>query len=105
MNNDELDAIEARENAATPGPWVVTEWNIDDFRTWSTAPTDGDGGAHDVLVEDDALFIAHARDDIHTLLVEVRRLQAEMASLKSLDELLSGAVNVWIPEARDADED
>lgn len=53
MNPDEVKAIEVREQAATPGPWV----------------TNGPDA--------DAEFIAHARADIPALVAEVRQLYAD----------------------------
>ncbi|MGW2209943.1 hypothetical protein [Streptomyces sp. NPDC001781] len=77
----DLDAIEARANAATRGPWkgelelaspvvyVVQEdgtlsplWNAE----WAT--------------EADGRFTAHAREDVPALVDEVRRLRAELAA-------------------------
>lgn len=51
----DLDAIEARVAAASPGPWVITGDN---------PCSNGDGP-----------FIAHAREDVPALLAEVRRLR------------------------------
>lgn len=73
MTDEELNAIEARCKAATPGPWL------------------GDSG-RDIVVRDggdwvsvfdykapNAEFIAHARADLPGLLAEVRRLQRLLA--------------------------
>lgn len=76
----DLGAIEARANAATPGPWgydlngyiapdLGDEWG------GTVAKVLGKGGQFDK----DGEFIAHARTDIPALLAEVRRLRAECA--------------------------
>lgn len=69
MTDEELDAIEARLNAATPGPWVA------DPDRYSTPVTT----MENCLIcapghSRDAEFIAHAPKDIRLLLDEVRRL-------------------------------
>lgn len=89
----DLDAIQARADAATPGPWTVEEgagaeglrdgwWeyerracNVETDLEFVT--TDGDGmGASSRA---DAEFIAHARTDVPALIAEVRRLRDELA--------------------------
>lgn len=78
---DRLDEIQARVEAATPGPWEVTQegWSVisaacnicgtyhnhsmhDGGRTWDAQP--------------DADFIAHSREDVPFLLAEVSKLRA-----------------------------
>lgn len=70
----DLDAIEARAAAATPGPWATSsEWSV---RT---------GARDDELVAcvqykdhgRDAEFIAAARSDVPALVAELRALRAE----------------------------
>lgn len=70
----DLDAIEARANSATPGPWATSsEWSV---RT---------GARDDELVAcvqykdhgRDAAFIAAARTDVPALVAELRALRAE----------------------------
>lgn len=95
----DLDAIEARANNATPGPW---QWHVSrrtrdyrlqtvgwdvvmGFARWgrdSAQPEFNiDGVLHDGVDLDqphpDAEFIAGARQDVDDLLAEVRRLTAE----------------------------
>lgn len=70
MTPAELDVIEARLKAATPGPWVAPCGALGtDVRTLGGASV-----ADDVKRADDADFIAHAPTDIAALLAEVRRL-------------------------------
>jgi hypothetical protein len=72
----DLDAIEARHKAATPGPWremwsgyVVDPDNAILFETRSEADTD---------------FVIHAREDVPALAAEVRLLQYEKEQLKEI---------------------
>lgn len=74
----DLDAIEARANAATPGPW---HWEAeDDCRTLVAADLPNvepllffdDGWAQPC----DREFVAHAREDVPALVAEVRLLRA-----------------------------
>lgn len=79
-----LDAIQARADAATPGPWwtsgaaIYTGEPAEDVRrsTWvgqTYTPNVPDwGGAN-------AQFIAHARTDVDQLLARVRDLEAALA--------------------------
>lgn len=81
-----LDEIRARAEAATPGPWKydLCDWG----KRTSCAVRHGghliigfDGG----LRENDASFIAHARNDIPSLLAEVERLSKENEMLEGAD--------------------
>jgi hypothetical protein len=65
----DLDAIEARANAATDGPWRLSE-DYNDIHA-----SDGDHLASYWHTADGA-FIAHARTDVPALLAEVRHLTA-----------------------------
>jgi hypothetical protein len=82
----DLDAIEARAEAATEGPWwpegkVIGGWRIY-ARDREQAPDFTEvGSVREVFVgtgqhDADADFIAHARTDVPALLAEVRRLHA-----------------------------
>lgn len=81
MKRRHIDAIKAREQAATPGPWWVPMHVI---------IGDDDGlravySEHDEIGEfakDDAEFIAGSRQDIPDLLAEVERNAAEYAELE-----------------------
>lgn len=82
LTKETLDAIKARVAAATPGPWYVHY----DQRRWVRAY--GPSGDHDLADEswkenrdNDALFVAHARQDVPALLDEIERLQARVESL------------------------
>lgn len=90
MTDKELLEIEARANAATPGPWVDNITSVDQHFTLQ--PTKAVVGLEDcgspynpwqrmVLDEADRQFIAHAREDIPRLVNEVRRLRALTAAI------------------------
>ena len=82
MTEQELLAIEARANLASPGPWCVR----DQFIETSTSPSHLLGvtmqrteeGLTQLPGEDNALFIAHARTDIPRLVSEIRRLKSQL---------------------------
>jgi hypothetical protein len=108
MTDAELVEIEARAAAASDGPWRIHLGGlpIDDGDALAGDGEAPDGAAHEsrfvadfgrwwVLSEDpdedwvvhgnvgrwhgrDAIFVAHAREDIPRLLTEVRRLRAEL---------------------------
>jgi hypothetical protein len=70
MTDEELTGIEARANAATPGPWEA-QHSYDDC-WWLGGP---EANGPDMLPQGDAEFIAHARADVPALVAEVRRLR------------------------------
>jgi hypothetical protein len=84
MTADELDAIEAREKAATAGPWsALTGMLAYSPRLIASAGDECYIVQNDVagpgLINDtqpDLAFIAHAREDVPALVAEVRRLRA-----------------------------
>ncbi|MFJ2863709.1 hypothetical protein [Kitasatospora sp. NPDC087314] len=77
----DLDAIQARAEAATPGPWHVEE-DRRDYTRW-VATLDGTLGINFGYLgnrtEGDAAFVAAARTDVEALLARVRELEAELA--------------------------
>jgi hypothetical protein len=82
----DIEAIEARANAATPGPWHITT-DPGDIVVWATnEPEDsnfvgnvGGGRVQQCVIFDcdvaNGEFIAHARTDVPALVAEVRKLQ------------------------------
>lgn len=74
MNTPDLDAIRARTNAATEGPWRTGSHPDLDFDEYVHAP-DGRGLARFFRRTADVTFTAHARTDIPNLLAEVDRLR------------------------------
>lgn len=84
MNVEQLNAIKERAAKATTGPWYY-EVDGDLFANGETVLTPF-VTKHDIPIlkmkNDDATFIAHAREDIPMLVAEVERLQSENESLK-----------------------
>lgn len=85
-----LDEIERRANAATPGPWTVYE-NAEPLDYWTVQ----DAGGKDVFDDGSASaeygqtcsiadrdFLAAARTDVPALVARVRELEAECAALR-----------------------
>jgi hypothetical protein len=73
---ERLAEIEARVNAATPGPWVHDEfWGVVD-------PVFVDEDGH--LAPQDMKFIAAAREDVPDLIARVRELEAEITRLREV---------------------
>ena len=102
MTPEELAAIRARAEAATPGPWDGVPGRCilpDDWNHRYTAHQVIEGCIYNPNAENDHAFIAHAREDIPALVAEVERLQAELAAARAriaalenqLDELGEGA--------------
>ena len=86
MTSEELDAIEARANAATPGPWTAEECGTNDFGVIVSPdgvvvwPAQGN-----VCWERDAdpVFCAYARSDVPRLIAAARRLLAIEAAAEA----------------------
>ena len=93
-----LDEIEARANAATPGPWDVERETglISTDDGCAVASIHPHGNVRTVIhtgerySHSDAAFIAAARSDVPALIARVRELEAELDELwtryKKLDE-------------------
>jgi hypothetical protein len=87
-----LDAIEARANAATEGPWTleVSGWSGKRVDTLSSPSStvimgqDERGGAS-WSDDDDAEFIAHAREDVPALVKHVRELEAVVERVRAIE--------------------
>jgi len=113
-----LDEIEARANAATPGPWYVHEsdrpgdyWTVsadEDSPFECEVFDDGSAGGEygpSCSIEDRDFLVA-ARTDVPALIARVRELEAQLDELwtryKKLDEeddnlreALAGAMDGW----------
>ncbi len=77
MTNEELDEIEARANAATPGPWKHADSRDNEVRL-EHGGFPASGYSHwSMMRPNDATFIAAARQDVPRLIQEVRRLQKD----------------------------
>jgi hypothetical protein len=87
---DQLDAIQARADAITPGPWRT--WKDDGGRRGSAVETawahDADGADTELITDwcspADAEFIAASPDDIAFLLDLARKQQAALDAVKAL---------------------
>lgn len=95
MTQEQLDAIQARVDGATDGPWSpwldqdgqphmqgrlmvgVTAGVIPDGDTWVEGP-DVNNPVAETYTPEDRTFIAHAREDVPALLAEVERLRARL---------------------------
>ncbi len=96
----DLDAIEARAAAATPGPWERTGnwWVSQAGQQWSNGfiahingpRTSGLSASHHDPAADFA-FIAHARTDVPAMAAELRELRAEVPKVRGFEELYSRA--------------
>lgn len=99
MNADEVDAIRARAEAATPGPW---RWRDDGYDSVVLDRSDDYvGGCPDCGVragfdESDAEFIAAARTDIPALLDALDEARAEAARLRRGGEELGKSLVFWL---------
>lgn len=82
----DLDAITARSNAATPGPWA--ERSVGYVFATATSERAAESGYIGTPVVDtfmwpehgpaNQVFIAHAREDVPALVAEVRRLRGRI---------------------------
>ena len=82
MTADERNAIRARAEAATEGPWTSTfGYNNGGIATAFFAIPGHNGGGKVEMILEDAEFIAHAREDIPRLLADNDALRAEVAAL------------------------
>ena len=106
----DIDAIEMRVKAATPGPWTTgadKKWS-DVFPPWALVIN----GTHPLIELEsgpqgtaDAEFIAHARTDVPALLAKVAELTAERdAALAAVRDALA-ELEDRTAEARGARED
>lgn len=81
LNPEELAAMEARCEAATPGPWNDRdELELRDPNGYAVVwfyPPNTDLWEHQGTELHDANFIAHARTDMPRLIAEVKRLREE----------------------------
>jgi hypothetical protein len=109
--DQQLNDIEARAQAATPGPWGVYQFGGDTLIEIAAGlretghgyqarrgiarledePLDNDPAHREWTAEEDwaqvqadAAFVAHAREDVDALLAEVRRLRAAETVLATL---------------------
>lgn len=82
MTEEALKEIEARANAAIPGPWST--YGDEESGLWIDTPRDKPAfvvGYEGEIEAPTARFVAHAREDVPALVAEVRRLKAEAATM------------------------
>lgn len=96
----DLDAIRARVDATTAGPW---EARMDEVRAAEIPATSKKCRREsfwlaDTLGDEDATFIAHARTDIPALLAEVERLRAGIADIIPLTDHTHTGDERWTPD-------
>lgn len=107
LSDSELDAIEARANAATQGPWTVGRGDVI-AKTWGWYELDvcaSVDAAANLQEEADVIFIAHAREDVPALATELRsarkRLQAVETVLPELRALAGANCIAQLDECAD----
>ncbi len=69
----DLDAIKARAEVATPGPW---EWDYETLFSEESDPVLRFYHERQAYAGADLIFIAHSRADVDALIAEVERLRA-----------------------------
>ncbi|WP_265560780.1 hypothetical protein [Streptomyces hygroscopicus] len=87
LTDQQLDEIDARAKAATPGPWCTDSWEIyqgTEYEAGAEWIGETCRGRVEGLAQDraDAAFVAAARTDVPQLVAEVRRLRARVAELE-----------------------
>jgi hypothetical protein len=81
VNDEQIDEIEQRKNAASGGPWHAVDLRHQRGGQIRIFPAPGEGYiVANVLAKgdrpaEDAEFIAHAYEDVEVLLAEVKRLR------------------------------
>jgi hypothetical protein len=91
LSEDEIGEIQARVDAAAPGPWQAKSTHGGPYRDdlgraqagfWIPELESLGDGECSAMLEDDAQFAAHARLDIPRLLADLARTRAEAATLR-----------------------
>ena len=91
----DLEAIRARAEAATPGPWAYVDNGFDGYIMSASEYLIVGGEPAEGRIEPDdpnADFIAHSREDIPALLAEVERQTAEIAAVTAERDAAENAV-------------
>ncbi|MFJ5071676.1 hypothetical protein ACIQC7_35200 [Kitasatospora sp. NPDC088556] len=99
----DLDAIQARADAATPGPWHVVA-DQQDLNRWVTDETGALAFSFGYLgnrTEGDARFVAAARTDVEQLLARVRDLKTEVERLSADRATVRNAIALDLMELHD----
>lgn len=90
LTEEQLAAIKARAEAATPGPWQR-------FTPYGIGVESGNGPVPLKVAwaaqENDAAFISAAREDVPALLEEVERLRKQLDGLKKIAAFSMGCTS------------
>lgn len=108
MDQKYISEIKAREQAATPGPWV----SVFDLKGFTIYDMSGEKGKIIAKLRNskckykqpDAAFIAHARTDIPALLAEVERLTEELESSEKANDIGAKQNDELLDKLEDADQ-
>ena len=115
MTDLELEVIEERANAATPGPWIEVKKSVrvlTNFSPKGKAPSGYEGGICNCLgcyrpgidrqsdlnlqAAANAEFIAHAREDVPELIEDIRILRSELKrAIETLNRLLDDTARFY----------
>ena len=92
LTNEELTAIRERVEKATEGPWRIGKQSPNGLNNIGTM-----GGllTAQTTNENDAVFIAHAREDIPKLLAEIERLREAISWGVSCGECTNQLAEDW----------
>lgn len=77
LTDDDIDRIEARRQASTPGPWIAHVEGRDFVGGSSMIRTAKQDLELFNGTADDYDFVAHAHQDIPDLIAEIRRLRGQ----------------------------
>jgi len=84
MSAEQLDAIQARADAATEGPWETVRHDLSLYVQSKHANLQANLGYVGNHPEPDAEFIAHARTDVPALIALVRVQAAKLDAILAL---------------------
>ena len=97
----DLDAIERRANAATPGPWLIISAGDDTEGVIAVPdPEYSDTGYYYICVTylstaRNDVFIAAARTDVPALVAEVRRIRGDIERIgRERDQMIAANVEL-----------
>ena len=85
MEQKQIEEIRKRCEAATPGPWVVKQYD-DCFIEPSVCMIPANGCYDYNVLTENSQFIAHARQDVPNLLDYIEQLQAEYNRLNDFEQ-------------------
>ena len=82
MTPERLAEIRAREQAASPGPWISLGNHLESGPGDYSLMWSEDGAPCAIAKDADCYFITHARQDIPDLLAEVEALASDNATMR-----------------------